>query len=66
MLRRSAMKRCAVGRPVEREGLGDDWLQLPLLEPRYQRLNHPVEASLGVPPGEHVEAEDAFVLVHHP
>ena len=55
-----------VGRPVEREGLGNDWLQLSLLERRYQRLNHPVEASLGVPPGEHVEAKDALVLVHHP
>ena len=39
-----------VGRPVEREGLGNDWLQLSLLERRYQRLNHPVEASLDVPP----------------
>src|SRR5437764_1074538 len=55
-----------VRRPVEREDLCDDWLQLSLLEPRYQRLNHPVEASLCVPPREHVEAKDALVLIHHP
>src|SRR5207248_11428992 len=55
-----------VRRPVEREDLCDDWLQLSLLEPRYQRFDHPVEASLGVPPREHVEAKDALVLVHHP
>ena len=46
-----------VGRPVEQEGLGNDWLQLSVLERPYQRLNHPVEASLDVPPGEHVEAK---------
>jgi len=32
----------------------------------YQRPGHPVEASLGVPPGEDVEAEHALVLAHHP
>jgi hypothetical protein len=61
-LRNEAM---GVGRPVEWEGLGDDWLQLSSAERRDQRLDHAVKASLGVPPGEHVQSEDALVLVHH-
>src|SRR5207302_11270372 len=55
-----------VGCTVEREGLGHDWLQLTALQLAYQRLNHPIERSLGVPPGEHVEAEHALVLVQRP
>ena len=34
------------GRPVEWEGLGDDWLQLPLWS-AVSTAHHPVEASLG-------------------
>jgi hypothetical protein len=49
-----------VGRPVTRERLGDNRLQLPLLEGRYQRLNHPVQAFISVPAGDHVEAKDAL------
>src|SRR5437588_12842139 len=46
-----------IGRSVEREGLGDDRPSLPRTEPRYPRLDRPVEACLGAPAGERVGAE---------
>ncbi len=54
-----------LGRLVKREGRGHDWLQRAVLECRYQRLDHPVEGSLGVPPRQDVEPEHALVLAHH-
>ena len=40
-LRRSAMKRCASARPLEREGLGDDRLDPPFGEAGDERLDRP-------------------------
>src|SRR4051812_32215535 len=51
---------------VEWERFGDDGAKLTLAEALEKRLGEPVQASLPVPPGEHVEPEDALVLVYDP
>src|ERR1044071_3909783 len=50
--------------PVEGERLGDHRLQLARLEVGHQGLGDAVEVALAVPPAQHVEPEDALVLVH--
>jgi hypothetical protein len=63
-LRRSAIKRWASG--AGSNGKASATTGFSFLEPWYQGLDHPIEASLGVPLGEQVEAEHALVLVHQP
>ena len=63
-LRRSAMNRCASAARSNGNASATTGAYSPRLEPRGERLEDAVE-TLGVPPLEHVEAEDALVLVHH-
>ena len=45
-------------------GLG--LLRIPVAEGGGERIDHPAQVTFAVPPAEHVEPEDALVLVHHP
>src|SRR5256885_2894963 len=51
---------------VEGERLGHHRLQVALRETFDKRVHNPPEVALAVPPVEHVEPEDALVLVHDP